>query len=151
MENMRLIVSHCWEGVEFCSPDILLNKLTTTAPACAVYNNNNSLQCMYINNSTLLLNQFQSSHDHLLFQINHKSEACSEWQLREGSHQMWHKTEKCKIKHHSDTQNHCINIVQWWRGMESFDMESQTVADLYFVKYLKKPTVRVKILSSVSH
>ena len=35
--------------------------------------------------------------------------------------------------------------------MESFDMESQTVADLYFVKYLKKPTVRVKILSSVSH
>ena len=34
--------------------------------------------------------------------------------------------------------------------MESFDMESQTVADLYFVKYLKKPTVRVKILSSVS-
>jgi len=33
--------------------------------------------------------------------------------------------------------------------MESFDMESQTGADLYFVKYLKKPTVRVKILSSV--
>ena len=46
MENMRLIVSHCWEGVEFCSPDILLNKLPTV-PACAVYNNNSSLQFVY--------------------------------------------------------------------------------------------------------